>query len=82
MSATVMLTCDVPHGVGTCPERTHVTADEIRTMKDHPDASPRWGDLDIARRIAAARGWSTRYQPNTRSTIDCCSTHSGHKPRR
>ena len=68
----VTLTCS-----GQCPERVHITESEVRQLMNHPDASPRWGEISAARHIAASMGWTTTLGDPLR---DRCPFHSGRRP--
>lgn len=61
---------------GLCAEWERITAAEIRTVMDHPDASPRYGELATARHIAASMGWTTTL---SRPIYDLCPRHSGRR---
>lgn len=81
MSTTVVITCDAPYGEGMCAARVHITAREIQQVMNHPDASARDGELDVARHIAASEGWRTHHRWDIGTDSDRCPAHSGVKPR-
>ena len=70
----ITITCDTDG----CDEEERITPEEIRTVMDHPDASPRRGELATAWWIAVTAGW---YDTLSTPTRRMCPTHSGRRRR-
>lgn len=81
MSACITIVCEASNDHSMCPERVYITEQEIVTARKHPDASPRYTELDTARHIAAGKGWRTVYRADIGRFADRCPVHSGTTPR-